>query len=139
MSLKHLYPWKYGEKLCLWGNRRTKDDEERCYGGYSDKLDRAELYSIDEFLKGYGYCTKKDPISSLLPGTLKELKKSFDCVFLPKDVAERYYKDCGFVTDIALDEKTKNEIEALRFENKQKDQVIENLSMQIEALRNKEI
>lgn len=99
LSLKHLYPWKFGDTLCLWGNRRTKDDEERCYGGYSDKLDRAELYSRDEFLEKYGYCTKKEPISSLHPNTLKALKKSFDCVFLPKDVAESYYKAFGFATE----------------------------------------
>lgn len=34
VSLKHLYPWKFGDKLCLWGYKRTKDNEERCFAGY---------------------------------------------------------------------------------------------------------
>lgn len=97
LSLKHLYPWKFGETLCLWGYKRTNDNEDRCYGGYSDDIQRAELYSSEEFLKNYGRCTKNDPLTALIPSELKALKKVFDCVLVPKDVVERYYKDCGLI------------------------------------------
>lgn len=53
VSLKHLYPWKFGDRLCLWGYKRTKDNEERCFGGYTECVENAELYSIEEFCGAY--------------------------------------------------------------------------------------
>lgn len=115
LSLKHLYPWKFGETLCLWGNKRTKDNEYRCYGGYSGDIQRAELYSSEEFLKEYGRCTKKDPLTALIPSELRALKKVFDCVLVPKDVVERYYKDCGLIKENVCN-KSEDEIKALEAE-----------------------
>ena len=37
LSLKHLFPWKLGQPLCLWGYKRTADNEPRCFGGYNTK------------------------------------------------------------------------------------------------------
>lgn len=120
LSLKHLYPWKFGETLCLWGSKRTNDNEDRCYGGYSGDIQRAELYSSEEFLKYYERCTKKEPLTALIPSELKALKKVFDCVLIPKDVVERYYKDCGLITEHESTE-SKEEIKALRFELEHKE------------------
>ena len=121
VSLKHLYPWKYGEPLCLWGVKQTKDDEERCYGGYTEKLDHAELYSMGEFLKHYACCTYKEEVN-ILPTLFKSLKKNYDCVFVKKEVLERYYMECGLIpkAEISQDEKDKL-IEQLK---KEKDEAI---------------
>ncbi len=53
VSLKHLYPWKFGDRLCLWGYKRTQDDEERCFCGYTGFIEEAELYTIEEFCGNY--------------------------------------------------------------------------------------
>ena len=55
ISIKHTeYKWKFGNECVLWGARRTKDDEERCFGGYTNCPSMAELYSVEEFINQYG-------------------------------------------------------------------------------------
>lgn len=49
---------KHSTKDCfmLWGYKRTEDNEERCYSGYTATLSKCELYSKEEFLSHYGHC-----------------------------------------------------------------------------------
>ncbi len=49
VSIKHsAYKWRYGAPMCLWGHR-TKDDEERSFGGYTMYPNNAELYSLKDW------------------------------------------------------------------------------------------
>ncbi|WP_159639130.1 hypothetical protein [Erysipelothrix anatis] len=42
--------WKTNElTLMLWGVKRTENDEERCYSGYTRDINQCEIYSIKEF------------------------------------------------------------------------------------------
>lgn len=55
VSIKHSeYGWKIGKPLTLWGYHITQDDEPRCFGGYTEVLEKAERYAIDDFRK-HGY------------------------------------------------------------------------------------
>lgn len=52
VSVKHSeYKWKFGMPLILWGWKRTEDHELRCFSNYTQFLQKAELYSIEEFKK----------------------------------------------------------------------------------------
>lgn len=42
ISLKH----SDGYPFVLWGYHRTEDDEERCFAGYTEDVNKAELYTI---------------------------------------------------------------------------------------------
>ena len=99
VSLKHLYPWKYGERLCLWGYKRTKDNEERCFSGYNGNFKTSELYSISEFTAKYNennyFNIPKEPVA-IDPVEFRKLKRKFDAVFVSKEKVEDYYKMCGF-------------------------------------------
>lgn len=55
VSIKHSeYGWKIGKPLTLWGYHITQDDEPRCFAGYTEVLEKAERYAIDDFRK-HGY------------------------------------------------------------------------------------
>lgn len=41
--------------LALWGDKRTKDDELRCYSGYTQDIDQCEIYSVVEFSENRNY------------------------------------------------------------------------------------
>ena len=44
VSIKHTeYKWKFGDPLCLWGYKRTNDEEERCFAGYTLYPNVAEI------------------------------------------------------------------------------------------------
>lgn len=38
----------------MWGCKRTADNEERCFSGYTSNPYQAEVYSLDDFLNSYG-------------------------------------------------------------------------------------
>ncbi|MEG1954095.1 MAG: hypothetical protein RR115_07675 [Hydrogenoanaerobacterium sp.] len=45
----------------LWGKKRTLDNEERCFSGYTQDINKCELYSLEDFQKSYGNgCIKCD-------------------------------------------------------------------------------
>lgn len=46
---------KNSDKDCImfWGKRRTNDNEERSFNGYTTNLDSCELYSEKEFVERY--------------------------------------------------------------------------------------
>lgn len=46
VSIKHtIYGWKFGMPCWLWGSR-TKDEEKRSFGGYTQYPNNAEVYSL---------------------------------------------------------------------------------------------
>lgn len=55
VSIKHtIYGWKFGMPCWLWGSR-TKDEEKRSFGGYTQYPNNAEVYSLEEWQEsGYG-------------------------------------------------------------------------------------
>ncbi len=53
ISVKHSeYKWKFGKPCCLWGSR-TADEAKRCFAGYTQFPESAELYTLDEFHEHY--------------------------------------------------------------------------------------
>ena len=49
VSIKHTeYRWKFGKPCILWGHR-TKDDEKRSFGGYTQFPNNAEVYSLEDW------------------------------------------------------------------------------------------
>ncbi len=95
VSIKHTeWRWKFGMPCWLWGHR-TKDEEERSWGGYTQYPNHAEVYSLEEWQKsGYGagdICKVDEPVHMEI-GFCKKWKK-YDTVLVPLD---EYIKYCEF-------------------------------------------
>lgn len=93
ISIKHTeFKWKFGMPCTLWGWKQTKDDEPRCFGGYTEHLSKAERYALGDFVKhGYpGELMKDDEPVSLSIDFCKKWKK-YDTVLVD---AEQYYHYC---------------------------------------------
>lgn len=85
ISIKHTeYRWKFGMPCVLWGHR-TKDDEERSFGGYTTNPANAELYTREEFAAEYSCgCMKTDePVKMEVRFCQKW--KEYDTVLVDKD------------------------------------------------------
>ena len=82
VSIKHsAYKWRYGNPLCLWGHR-TKDDEKRCFAGYTMYPNNAEVYSLKDWHEsGYGSIIKMDEPVHLEIGFCKKWK-NYDTVLV---------------------------------------------------------
>ena len=92
ISLKH----SDGYPFVLWVYHRTKDNEKRCYAGYTDDINEAGLYSIEEFEEEYGnelgiYNYSPITVYELLTD-FKKLKKKYDTVFVSE---AEYRRDFG--------------------------------------------
>lgn len=97
ISIKHTqYKWKFGMPCWLWGHR-TKDEEKRCYAGYTQFPHNAEIYSLKEWQEsGYGWndiCKVDKPVSMEI-GFCKKYKK-YDTVLVPYEQYEAYCKMCN--------------------------------------------
>lgn len=90
ISVKHTaYRWKYGMPCTLWGWHRTKDDEKRCFSDYTMYLDKAELYSIQEFVDKYGSdIIKPEPVPMSVD--LCKRWKKYDTVLVLESDYRRY-------------------------------------------------
>lgn len=89
ISIKHSHSIN---DLVVWGNRRTKDDEERCFAGYTDfarATGEPELYSLEEFREKYGNGVCKTDVPVIMSPSMLITYKDFDTVL----VAESDYKD----------------------------------------------
>ncbi len=98
ISIKHTeHGFKYGSPVTLWGNRRTADEEPRCYAGYTENPHQAELYSISEFAEAYNKNSSiykfDEPIKPMF-GFVKKYKK-YDTVFVKENVYLAYCDMCG--------------------------------------------
>lgn len=101
ISIKHTeYKWRFGKPCVLWGDHRTKDDEERCYAGYTIFLNNAELYSLEDWANSGYMCDwmKLDAPVKLCVDFCKKYKK-FDTVLV---MLEDYIKYCAFA-ELPLD------------------------------------
>ena len=92
ISIKHSkYRWKFGMPCWLWGHR-TKDDERRCFGGYTQYPHHAEVYSLKEWQEsGYGDICKADAPVHMEIEFCKKWKK-YDSVLVPIDEYIDYCK-----------------------------------------------
>lgn len=93
VSIKHtIYGWKFGMPCWLWGSR-TKDEEKRSFGGYTQYPNNAEVYSLEEWQEsGYGagdVCKVDEPVQMCI-GFCKKYKK-YDTVLVPLN---QYVKYC---------------------------------------------
>lgn len=102
VSLKHLYPWKFGDRLCLWGYKRTQDNEDRCFCGYTECIENAELYTIEEFCGTYNkhipHLMKEEPVK-IDYKQWRAFKRHYDSVLVTKEDVESYYRMCGFTKE----------------------------------------
>lgn len=96
VSIKHTeHGWKFGMRCTMWGFRRTGDGEERCFGGYTENINTAELYSIEEFTRYYGSdICKHEPVKMCIDFCKKY--KEFDTVLVSEENMRTYYRACGF-------------------------------------------
>ena len=94
ISIKHTeYKWKFGLPCTLWGYHRTKDDEKRCFGGYTEDIRSAELYSIEEFIRHYGPSICCPEPVKMSPNLCKKYKK-YDTVLMLESDYQAYYDMC---------------------------------------------
>lgn len=93
VSIKHTeYKWKFGKPCILWGHR-TKDDEKRSFGGYTEFPNCAELYSLEDW-KNSGYSNSEwmkidEPVHMCIDFCKKY--KKYDTVLVP---AKEYISYC---------------------------------------------
>lgn len=99
ISIKHTeYKWRFGMPCILWGNRQTKDDEPRCFSGYTKYLSCAERYSIGEF-EAHGYSTtiiKPNPVT--ITYDFCRRYKNYDTVLVSAADYAEYCKVCCLAT-----------------------------------------
>ena len=91
VSIKHTeYKWKFGMPCVLWGYHQTEDGEPRCFGGYTQHLNKAERYALGDFKRhGYGEWTKDDEPVNLSVDFCKKWKK-YDTVLVDASQYETY-------------------------------------------------
>ena len=95
VSIKHtIHGWKFGAPCWLWGHR-TKDDEKRSFGGYTQYPNNAEVYSLEDWKKsGYNNCDwMLVDRSVLLCIDFWKGYKKYDTVLVP---LEQYIAYCKF-------------------------------------------
>lgn len=97
ISIKHsIYESKrLGGCMVLWGGYRTKDDEARCFSGYTANPQKCEIYSLADFQNSYGngYIKCDEPVKMTLD-ICKRYKK-FDTVVVAQDEYLNYFKLLG--------------------------------------------
>jgi hypothetical protein len=93
ISVKHTeYGWKFGKPCVLWGWHQTQDDENRCFAGYTEYVNKAEVYSLQDWLdSGYGSIIKMDEPVQMEIGFCKKWKK-YDTVLIDREEYIGYCK-----------------------------------------------
>ena len=107
ISIKHTtYGWRFGKPCVLWGYKQTKDDEKRCFADYTQYPNKAEVYSLQDWLdSGYGSSIiKMDEPVHMEIGLCKKRKK-YDTVLIDKDEYIDYCK----MSCLALDKPSESE------------------------------
>lgn len=90
ISIKHTkYKWRFGKPCALWGYKRTKDEEKRCFAGYTEDVNSAELYSVDEFIRAYGVSICKPEPVKMCVDLCKKYSK-FDTVLMLESEYKQY-------------------------------------------------
>ena len=107
VSIKHTeYKWKLGKPCWLWGHR-TKDDEERSFGGYTQYPNNAEVYSLQDWANS-AY-TNSDWMKIDAPVHLSidfcKKYKQYDTVLVPLEEYIMYCKVLDLPLDMPVKEK----------------------------------
>ena len=93
ISIKHTdEKWKLGKPCVLWGHKRTRDDEKRCFAGYTECLENAELYAADD-LYNHGYAEdiiKREPVK--MCADLCRKYTEYDTVLMLEAEYRKYYE-----------------------------------------------
>lgn len=101
VSIKHTeYKWKFGMPCVLWGHR-TKDEEERSFGGYTQFPNNAEVYSLEDWQKsGYAHAEwmKVDEPVQMCINFCKKYKQ-YDTVLVPLEQYIIYCKAASLPLD----------------------------------------
>lgn len=101
VSIKHTeYKWKFGQSCVLWGRQRTQDNEERCFSGYTQFVNEAEVYSLEDW-KNSGYwqpCMKIDEPVTMCANFCKKYKK-YDTVLVSLEQYVKYCECAGLPLD----------------------------------------
>ena len=100
ISIKHTeWNWKFGKPCVLWGWKQTKDEEKRCFADYTQYPNKAEIYSLQDWLdSGYGSIIKMgEPVH--MESDLCKNWKSYDTVLIEKDEYISYCKLCNLPLD----------------------------------------
>ena len=100
ISIKHTtYGWVFGKACTLWGHKRTKDEEKRCFAGYTGYPNKAELYSLQDWKEsGYGSIIKMDEPVHMEKDLCKKWKK-YDTVLVSLDEYIGYCMMCCLALD----------------------------------------
>ena len=93
ISIKHTeWKWKFGKPCVLWGWHQTKDDEKRCFADYTKYPNKAEVYSLQDWLdSGYGSIIKRDEPVHMTIDLCKKYK-NYDTVLIDKEEYIGYCK-----------------------------------------------
>lgn len=102
ISIKHtIYGWKFGKACCLWGYHKTGDDEPRCWSGYTNYPDKAEVYSIEDWENSsYGRTYFKIDAPIRMSHDLCQKYKKYDTVLIDVDEYRAYCIMSGLAMDI---------------------------------------
>lgn len=100
ISIKHtIGGWKFGNTCVLWGYKRTKDEEPRCFSDYTIYPMKAERYAIGDFRKhGYEDDIKDDAPVPIDLGFIKRWRE-YDTVLVDEDQYIEYCKMCCLPLD----------------------------------------
>lgn len=102
VSIKHTeYKWKFGMPCVLWGHR-TKDDEKRSFGGYTQFPNNAEVYSLEDWANSsyaHSDIMKIDEPVQLSVNFCKKFK-NFDTVLVSLDQYIKYCECAGLPLDM---------------------------------------
>lgn len=126
ISIKHTHSARVPQ---FWGWKRTADDEERCYSSYTTNINKAELYSYEEFNAQYSWMNVQIvEENEFVPLFLIHRKK--DTVLVDFEKYKEYMIKCGIYT-YSVDEKFESlgwertsQTYALVYQNESGDEIV---------------
>jgi len=89
ISIKHSICDK-SRRLTLWGWKRTKDEESRCFSDYTRDINKCELYSLKDFQSKYGNSYIKCDESVKMCFELCKKYKKYDTVLVGLEDYQEY-------------------------------------------------
>lgn len=92
ISIKHSTYDKSKYPILWGGSGITLTEDKRCFGGYTYDIDKAEVYSLNDFLKSYGndYIKCDEPVRMCVD--YKKKYKKYDTVLVDKEELKQYLK-----------------------------------------------
>lgn len=92
ISIKHS-EYESHKRLVLWGGYgRSSDNDARCFSGYTFNIEKAELYSLEDFRKAYGNgVIKCDEPVEMCANLIKRYRK-LDTVLVEESELRKFLK-----------------------------------------------